>query len=150
MPPERKEVVVLIADDDPDDRLLVHDAFKDLGFRCCLRFVEDGVELMSYLCRREGYRDPETAPTPDLILLDLNMPRMDGHDALKAIRSKGFKTTPVVMLSTAGEERLVLKSYELGANAFVRKPQTFDGLKTAIDALKRFWIELAELPPKQF
>lgn len=143
-----ERVLILVADDDPDDRMLIQEAFQELDTHCCLRFVEDGLELVDYLYRRNKYSDPMNSPRPDLILLDINMPRMNGYDALNLIRSNGFKDIPVIMLTTSDEEQVVLKSYMLGANAFVKKPLSFEELRMAAELITRFWLGLAALPPK--
>lgn len=112
-----------------------------------LHMVEDGEELMRYLRREGEYADPEAAPWPGLILLDLNMPRKDGREALKEIKSDpNLRRIPVIVLTTSEAELDILRSYDLGVNAFVTKPVTFDGLATAIQRLGEFWFEIVKLP----
>jgi two-component system, response regulator len=143
--PEQK-VVILMADDDEDDRWLVEEVFKELCIQCCLRFVHDGVELKDYLNKRPPFEGNQCV-TPDLILLDFYMPHMNGLEALAKIRAEeSTKLIPVIMLSTAPNELLTRRAYALGANAVLRIPATFDKLKDTINALKSFWLQYAELP----
>lgn len=112
--------------------------------------VENGEELMDYLYRRGKYADRTDAPRPGLILLDLNMPRKDGREALQEIKSDpNLRSIPVVVLTTSEAEQDILESYSLGVNAFITKPVTFDGLAKAIDTLGSFWFEIVKLPPEQ-
>ena len=138
---------ILLADDDPDDRMLTQRALKKSRLVNELQMVEDGEELMRYLRREGEYSDPEAAPWPGLILLDLNMPRKDGREALKEIKSDAkLRRIPVIVLTTSEAELDILRSYDLGVNAFVTKPVTFDGLATAIQRLGQFWFEIVKLP----
>lgn len=140
-------VVILLADDDPDDRMLTTRALKRNRLANEIRTVNDGEELMDYLYQRGRYAEQETAPRPGLILLDLNMPRMDGRDALREIKSDPIlRRIPVIVLTTSEAEVDILRSYDLGVNAFVTKPITFDGLADAIKALGEFWFEIVKLP----
>jgi CheY-like chemotaxis protein len=144
----REPVVILLAEDDPDDRLLTIRALKKNRLANAIQIVEDGEELMDYLYRRGAYADSEKTPRPGLILLDLNMPRMDGREALQAIKADPeLRRIPVVVLTTSQAEVDILQSYDLGVNAFVTKPVTFDGLATAIKVLGDFWFEIVKLPP---
>lgn len=138
---------ILLADDDPDDRMLTQRALKKSRLVNELHMVEDGEELMRYLRREGEYADPDTAPWPGLILLDLNMPRKDGREALREIKSDPkLRRIPVIVLTTSEAELDILRSYDLGVNAFVTKPVTFDGLATAIQRLGQFWFEIVKLP----
>jgi CheY-like chemotaxis protein len=141
-------VLILMADDDADDRLLAADALAEARLNNELRFVEDGEELMDYLNRRGRWSAPGAAPRPGLILLDLNMPRKDGREALREIKAHPeLRRIPVVVLTTSRAEEDVLRSYDLGASSFISKPVTFDGLVSAMKALGRYYIEIVELPP---
>ncbi len=141
-------VVILLAEDDPDDRLLTMRALKKNRLANAIEYVEDGEQLMDYLRRRGDYTAPGSAPRPGLILLDLNMPRMDGREALQAIKADpDLRRIPVVVLTTSQAELDILQSYDLGVNAFVTKPVTFEGLATAIKVLGNFWFEIVKLPP---
>ncbi len=141
-------LVILLAEDDPDDRLLTVRALKQNRLANAIMWVEDGEELMDYLHRRGKYAGNGAAPRPGLILLDLNMPRMDGREALQAIKADpDLRRIPVVVLTTSQAELDILQSYDLGVNAFVTKPVTFEGLATAIKVLGDFWFEIVKLPP---
>jgi CheY-like chemotaxis protein len=147
---EKKSIVILVADDDPDDCLLIREAFKRGLLVNGLRFVEDGEELMDYLRRRGKYEDPSSSPRPGIILLDLNMPRKNGREALKEIKSDpDLRSIPVVILTTSKEEEDIFRSYDLGANSYVTKPVTFAGLVNAIKSLGKYWLEIVELPLKR-
>jgi len=148
MSDKRESVVILLADDDPDDRLLATMALKKSRLANRIHTVEDGEELMDYLHRRGAYADPESSPRPGLILLDLNMPRKDGREALQEIKSDArLRMIPVVVLTTSQADQDIVDTYNLGVNAFVTKPVTFDGLADAIQALGNFWFEIVQLPP---
>ncbi len=150
MTSERKSVVILVADDDPEDCMLIKDAFKEGLLVNGLRFVGDGEELMDYLHRRGKYKDSSLSPRPGIILLDLNMPRKDGREALKEIKSApDLKAIPVVVLTTSKDEEDILRSYDLGANSYITKPVTFAGLVNAIKALGKYWLEIVELLPER-
>jgi CheY-like chemotaxis protein len=136
-----------MADDDPDDCLLVSKAFKTSRLGNDLKFVKDGEDLMDYLYRRGKYKEPGRAPRPGLILLDLNMPRKDGREALKEIKGDpNLREIPIVVLTTSKDEEDVLKSYDLGANSFITKPVTFEGLVGVVKSLGEYWFEIVELP----
>ena len=143
----KKSITILMADDDEDDCLLVSKAFEASRLANDLRFVADGEELMDYLKHRSRYADAETAPRPGLILLDLNMPRKDGREALKEIKEHaGLKEIPVVVLTTSKEDEDILRSYNLGANSYITKPVTFEGLCDVMKSLGKYWFEIVELP----
>lgn len=142
-----RPITILMAEDDPDDRLLAKEALEESLVANHIRFVENGEELMDYLKRRGKYADPESAPRPGLILLDLNMPRMDGREALRAIKSDPeLRSIPVVVLTTSRAEEDILRSYDEGANSYITKPVTFDGLVEVMKTLRRYWFEIIELP----
>jgi CheY-like chemotaxis protein len=146
----RRPVTILLADDDEDDRELTRDALEDARLANDLRSVADGQELMEYL-RREGRYAGHTvdAPRPGIILLDLNMPRKDGREALSEIKADPrLRGIPVVVLTTSKDEEDILRSYDLGVNSFITKPVTFAGLVDAMRAWSRYWFELVELPSK--
>lgn len=136
-----------MADDDPDDRELTREALEASRLRNPLHFVSDGEELMEYLRGTGRYREAGAAPRPGLILLDLNMPRMDGREALQLIKSDPeLRTIPTVILTTSSAEEDVYRSYALGANSFITKPVTFDGLVGVVRALGAYWFEIVDLP----
>ena len=140
-------VTVLIADDDPEDRLLIEDAFEESRLANTLQFVEDGEKLLDYLHRRNGFADPSASPRPGLILLDLNMPRKDGREALEEIKSDPkLRQIPIVVMTTSKAEEDILRTYDLGVNSFVTKPVTFDGLVDVVQTLGKYWFQIVELP----
>ena len=142
-------ITILVCDDDEDDRMLTQQALEDAHVSNDVRFVQDGEQLLDYLYQRGEYAGENgTAPRPGLILLDLNMPKMDGREALKII--KGDKTIhdiPIVVLSTSSLDQDIVRSYQLGVNSFITKPVTFPGLVDAMNVLGRYWLEIVELPP---
>jgi len=124
---------ILMAEDDADDRMLVAEAFEEKRVVNSLAFVEDGEELLDYLNRRGKYGDLEKFPRPDIMLLDLNLPRMDGREALKIIKADPkLRGIPVIVLTTSQAEQDILMSYDLGASSFITKPVTFEGLAEAL------------------
>lgn len=140
-------VVILLADDDPDDRAFTTRALRHNRLANDVQTVEDGEQLMDYLNRRGQYAAVGAAPRPGLILLDLNMPRKDGREALEEIkRNPELRSIPVVVLTTSEAEQDILQTYDLGVNAFVTKPVTFEGLSAAIKVISDFWFELVKLP----
>lgn len=147
MKEENKPITILVADDDPDDRLMIREALEENRLANDLRFVEDGLELMDYLQRRGKYSAPESSPRPGLVLLDLNMPKKDGREALKEIKSdEKLRGIPVVVLTTSKAEEDIYRTYNLGVNSFITKPVTFDSLVTITRELGRYWFEIVELP----
>ena len=146
----KEPIVILMADDDSDDRLLTQRALEASRVVNDLRFVEDGEELMDYLFQRGGYADPDAAPRPGLILLDLNMPRKDGREALAEIKKDpALHRIPVVVMTTSKAEEDVLRSYDLGANSYITKPVTFERLVDLMKTLGTYWIEFVKLPSNQ-
>lgn len=140
-------IVILMADDDADDRMLTKDALQESRVLNELRFVGDGEELMDYLLRRGKYSNPDDAPRPGLILLDLNMPKKDGREALKEIKSDpNLKRIPIVVMTTSAAEEDIFRSYDFGASSFITKPVTFDRLVELMRALGKYWVEFVELP----
>ncbi len=147
MNPVSASQVILMADDDDDDRLLARDALSEGKVDGNLRFVENGEELMDYLCRRGKYQQASIAPRPGLILLDLNMPLKDGREALKEIKSDpDLKRIPVVVLTTSQADTDVSQVYELGANSFISKPFQFEALVGVMKAIGQYWLQTVELP----
>lgn len=138
---------ILMADDDPDDRMMADKALHQYRLQNGLMFAEDGQELMDYLHHQGKYADSALFPLPDLILLDLNMPRKDGREALAEIKADPkLRRIPVVVLTTSKAEEDILRSYDLGVNAYITKPVTFQGLAEAMRVLSMFWFELVKLP----
>ena len=147
---DKENIVILMADDDEDDRFMARDAFEVNRLNNDLYFVKDGVELLEFLRHEGDYSDPASAPRPGLILLDLNMPRMDGREALKEIKSDpDLLSIPVIVLTTSSAEEDVVRSYELGVNSFITKPVTFQGLTEIIKQTGVYWFEIVNLPEKK-
>lgn len=143
----RKPVTILVAEDDPDDRTLAQDAFAESGAHGQLVFVDDGVELLSYLRREASYADTARFPAPGLVLLDLNMPRKDGREALAEIKADpALRHIPVVVMSTSRSRDDVDGSYRAGANSFITKPSRFEGLVGMLRSLGDYWLETVDLP----
>jgi CheY-like chemotaxis protein len=142
-------ITILVCDDDEDDRMLTQQALEDAHISNSVRFVEDGEQLLDYLYQRGAYAgETGKAPRPGLILLDLNMPKLDGREALKTIKDDPtLSDIPVVVLSTSRLDEDVARSYQLGVNSFITKPVTFTGLVEAMNVLGRYWLEIVELPP---
>jgi CheY-like chemotaxis protein len=137
----------LIAEDDPDDQLLEREALEENRLINEVYFVNDGEELLDYLYHRGQFSDPVTAPRPDLILLDLNMPKIDGRQALAVIKEDSeLRRIPVVVLTTSKAEEDILRSYNLGVNSFIVKPVTFESLVQLIRVLTQYWFSIVRLP----
>lgn len=137
-----------MAEDDPDDVKLIRDAFNEIQFEGEIRTVNDGEELLEYLKIRGKFIDPSYCPKPDLILLDLNMPRKDGREALAEIKSDpDLKALPVVVLTTSNNEEDVIRSYNLGANSYISKPMAYDALIKIVEIISGYWFKTAKLPP---
>lgn len=145
--PNAKPITILMADDDPDDRQLTKEAFEEARLANDLRFVEDGVELLDYLHRRGKYADPGTSPRPGIILLDLNMPRKDGREALQELKQDPrFRAIRVIILTTSKAEEDILRTYNLSAASYITKPVTFESLVDVVRTIGKYWLEIVELP----
>lgn len=144
----RQEMVtILMADDDEDDCMLASEALMESNLQYELYFVKDGEELMDYLYHRGEYTNPKNAPVPDLILLDLNMPKKDGREALRDIKiNPTLRHIPVVVLTTSKAEEDIQLSYYLGANSFIIKPVTFTSLVEVMKTIGKYWFNIVELP----
>ena len=144
----RQAVPILMAEDDEDDRLLAQDAFNESCLTNPLFFVNDGEELLDYLHHRGRYAAAEQFPLPGLILLDLNMPRKDGREALQEIKADAnLRQIPIVVLTTSQEEEDIVRSYSLGVSSFIAKPVTFEQLVEVIQCIGHYWFEIVALPP---
>jgi CheY-like chemotaxis protein len=142
-----KPITILMADDDPDDRQLTKEAFEESCIFNDLRFVQDGVELMDYLNQRGKFANPVSSPRPGLILLDLNMPKKDGREALKEIKADPkLKHIRVVILTTSEQEEDILDTYDITAASYITKPVTFEGLVDVVKTIGKYWLEIVELP----
>jgi|LNFM01.1.fsa_nt_gb two-component system response regulator len=141
---DNSNVPILVAEDDPDDRLLLRDAFEEAGLSHPLAFVENGVELLTYL---KGWPPFEARRLPGLILLDLNMPKMDGRTALVEIKGDShIKRIPIIVMTTSNAEDDIQTTYDLGVTAYVSKPGTHQGLVDIVSSLGGFWMRHVELP----
>jgi CheY-like chemotaxis protein len=139
-------VNILMADDDADDRMLMKEALEESKFTNKLNFVEDGAELMDYLYKKGKFVMQETQ-RPGLILLDLNMPRVDGREALRLIKSDpSLRQIPVIVLTTSTSEDDISISYDLGVNSYISKPQKFTDLVTVARQIGHYWFRTVELP----
>ena len=148
--PSSKSIVILMADDDADDRLLAKDALNECQASSSLHFVENGEELLDYLRHEGKYASLANTPRPGLILLDLNMPRKDGREALQEIKADPeLRIIPVVVLTTSKADTDIRRIYELGANSFITKPVSFDALIKVMNDLVHYWFEVVELPPQK-
>jgi CheY-like chemotaxis protein len=142
-----KVLEVLLVEDSPGDVRLTREAFRDAHASIRLHVAVDGVDAMEFL-RHEGAHSG--APRPDLILLDLNLPRMDGREVLEQIKKdEGLKTIPTVILTTSSEEADILKSYQLQANCYLTKPVQFDAFETLVRSINDFWMTRVKLPQKR-
>jgi CheY-like chemotaxis protein len=137
---------ILLADDDEEDRELARDALQDSRLANEMKFVVDGQDLLDYL-RHQGRWTEETSPRPGIILLDLNMPKMDGREALAEIKADdSLRRIPIVVLTTSKDEADVLSTYDLGVSSFITKPVTFGGLVDVMKTWTEYWFEIVELP----
>ena len=141
---------IVVADDDADDRMLIEEALEESRLSNPVDFCVDGIDLLEYLNREGKWSELTAAGLPGLILLDLNMPRMDGRTALSKIKAdERLKRIPVVILTTSKSEEDIIRTYGLGVNSFITKPVTFDGLVTIVQALTHYWFEIVALPPEE-
>ena len=146
----KASIVILMADDDEDDILLTQKALKQGKLLNELHCVQDGEELLDYLLHRGAYSEPSQAPRPGVILLDLNMPRKDGREALKEIKANpDLNDIPIVVFTTSKAEEDIYRTYKLGVNSFVTKPVTFERLIEVMQMIGKYWFEIVTLPPEE-
>ncbi len=144
---KKQKVIIVVADDDEDDRMMTKEAFEECKLLNDIYFVSDGIELLDFLHHRGKFSGLEKHVKPGFILLDLNMPRMDGREALRIIKSdEKFKSIPISIFTTSKAHEDVLRSYNLGVNCFITKPVTYTRLVDSVRLLGNFWLELVELP----
>lgn len=142
-----RTAAILLIEDDPEDQELTRRALRASKLRNNLYTVSDGEEALDYLYRRGSYADPASSPRPDLILLDLNMPKLDGRAVLQRIKQDAdLRRIPVVVLTTSSQEEDILKSYDLGVNSYVTKPVRMEGFVKAVRDLEHYWFDLVVLP----
>lgn len=140
-------IVILMADDDEDDILLTQKALQKGKLLNTLYSVKDGEELLDYLLLRGDFTDPTSAPRPGIILLDLNMPKKDGREALREIKAHAdLQEIPIVVFTTSKAEEDIYRSYKLGVNSFITKPVTFENMIEVMRALGKYWFEIVTLP----
>jgi len=138
---------ILLVEDSPGDVRLTQEAFRDAGTRINLHVVVDGAEAMAFL-RRQGLHSK--APRPDFILLDLNLPKMDGREVLAHIKEDdSLKTIPTIILTTSEAEADILKSYQLQANCYLNKPVQLEAFESVVKTVNDFWLTMAKLPPRK-
>lgn len=143
------QLTVLLIEDNPRDVKLTQRAFKQTEMMHDLRVVRDGDEALAYLHREGAYADPQNAPRPDVILLDLNLPRMGGHELLRRVKQNPrFKHVPIIVLTTSGRPDDILQAYDAGANAYLLKPVEFTRFTEVLGQLGKFWLETVQLPPE--
>ena len=141
-----KPIEILLVEDSPADILITREAFQDARFLNTIHVAEDGIQALEFL-RREGSH--ASAPRPDLILLDLNLPRKNGREVLAEIKGDSeFKSIPVVILTTSNADEDILKAYDLHANCYVVKPVGFDNFLKAVQSIQNFWFSIVVLPPE--
>lgn len=140
-------VTILMAEDDAEDRELAQLAFRECRLANPLKFVHDGMELLDYLKQRGAYADAQLFPCPGIVLLDINMPRMDGREALRAIRADpDLRHLPVVVMTSSPAEADILRSYQTGANCYIDKPMDAAGLARLFSSFEQYWLQLVSLP----
>jgi len=138
---------VLMADDDADDCLLAREAWEEIKSGHELRFVHDGQEVLDYVLHRGLYTTQKSAPRPGIILLDLNMPKKNGHEVLREVKTNPeLQTIPIIVFTTTRHIDEIIRAYKEGANAFMTKPSTFDGYRDILLAINHFWLHLVQLP----
>lgn len=146
-----KRVVLLMAEDDDDDFNLAKDALQEVRIANQLQRVNNGEELIEYLEGKAKYSDRSTSPLPNIIFLDLNMPKMDGREALAMIEKKAIhRQIPIVIMTTSQAEQDIFETYKLGANSYVRKPVSFAGLVDVMKSIGNYWFTVVELPNNEF
>lgn len=142
-----RQIVILIVDDDPGDQELLRRSLETSEHRLTTRIVEDGEEALDYLMRRGPYADPAVAPRPDLVLLDLNMPKVDGREVLKTIReTPSLAALPVVVMTTSSRMDDIQDCYALGASSFITKPSRFDDFTNIVRSVESYWLTTVQLP----
>jgi CheY-like chemotaxis protein len=145
--PPAEPTAILVAEDNKYDRMILQQAFNEVGLNVGLYFVDNGEDVLDYLYRRNAFATPTPPPRPAMILMDLNMPRMNGHEATRAIRQDhALRLLPVIVLSTSGNPAQVAEAYANGVNAFMTKPGPYDDFLDLIRKFGTFWLTAAKLP----
>lgn len=147
---KQREAVILLVEDDPADQRITQRAFERGRLRNKLHIVPDGAEALDYLYRRGKYEDPKLSPRPDLILLDLNLPKLSGRDVMEELNADpSLKRIAVTVLTTSAQEEDIIQSYDLGVNSYITKPVTWEGFMKVVETIEEYWFEIVELPPKE-
>ncbi len=147
MEQERTNPIILLAEDDEEDRMMLQDASKEAGITIPIRCVENGEELLDFLYQRNSYSDPTASPRPLLILLDLNMPKLDGRQALEEIKNEErLRKIPTIVFTTSNAREEIRRAYASGASSFIIKPFSFNSLVDMMKIIKHYWLETVELP----
>lgn len=137
-----EDAVIVIVDDDEDDLLISREAFEEVGLKARLVSLEDGQALIDYLRGNEPYSDRQAYPMPNLVMLDINMPRMNGIEVLEYVKSDAsLRSLPIVMLTNSGDPETVRRCYAMGASSYIRKPFEYGELKKALDNIRKYWFE---------
>jgi two-component system response regulator len=148
IPISGRPAIILLAEDDPGDQELTRRALEEGAMRNELHIVTDGEAALDYLFRRGQYQNPAISPRPDLLLLDLNMPKVDGRQVLKHVRADTtLRRLAVVVLTTSQHEEDIIRTYELGANSYITKPLELRQFMQVIQALETYWFQIVVLPP---
>lgn len=137
-----EDAVLIMVDDDEDDQLIAREAFEEIGLKARLVFLDNGQSLVDYLQGNEPYADREHHPMPSMVMLDINMPRMNGLEVLEYVKADSvFKSLPIVVLTNSGDPETIRRCYEMGASSYIRKPLEYAELKKALDNIRRYWFE---------
>jgi two-component system response regulator len=148
IPINGRPAIILLAEDDPGDQELTRRALEEGAIHNELHIVTDGEAALDYLFRRGKYQNPATSPRPDLLLLDLNMPKVDGRQVLQRVRADtNLRRLAVVVLTTSQHEEDIIRTYELGANSYITKPMELRQFMQVIQALETYWFQIVVLPP---
>ncbi len=143
-------MTILLAEDDPGDQQLVRRVLDEGGVQCDLRIVQDGEEALDYLLHRGRYKDAVLYPLPDLLLLDLNMPKLDGREVLRQIADyPNLRRIATVVLTTSSQEQDILYSYDLGAKSYIAKPENLERYESVLRVLEHYWFHIVLLPPRE-
>lgn len=143
----KNAITILMAEDDPDDRLIIKDAFEEAHVCNTIHYVEDGEELLDYLYSRGKYSWPNSTLQPGIILLDLNLPKISGQDAVREIKSNlNLRRIPIVIISTSKREEDIQLMYDMGVNSYINKPNNFSLLVEIVRSLSKYWFEIVTLP----
>ena len=149
--PSGRRAVILLVEDDPGDQELTRRALQNDVLKNELHIVNDGEEALDYMLRRGEYADPESSPRPDLVLLDLNMPKLGGREVLEELKQhEELAVIPIVVLTTSQQESDIIRSYGLGCSSYIQKPVDMDQFIDVVRKLRNYWFEVVTLPGAVF